>query len=80
VIPFRRQALFDFAQLPPTPLERYESIDMLRWLEHGRRIRLVEADRDTHAVDTPDDLKLVAHLMRADPLVGLYSGGRSTHG
>ena len=57
VIPFRREALREFARLAPTPLERAESIDMLRLLEHGGRVRLVETDASTHAVDTPEDLK-----------------------
>lgn len=72
VIPFRRDYLREFARLPPTPLERAESIDMLRVLEHGGRVRLVETDVDTHAVDTPVDLRLVASLMKDDPLVCRY--------
>jgi 3-deoxy-manno-octulosonate cytidylyltransferase (CMP-KDO synthetase) len=63
VIPFRAGFLREFAQLPPTALERAESIDMLRILEHGRRVRLVETTVDTHAVDTPEDLQLVEKLM-----------------
>lgn len=66
VIPFRRDFLREFAALAPTPLERAESIDMLRAVEHGRPIRLVETDADTHAVDTPDDLQLVEALMKAE--------------
>lgn len=72
VIPFRRDYLREFARLPPTPLERAESIDMLRVLEHGGRVRLVETDVDTHAVDTPADLRLVESLMESDPLVLRY--------
>ena len=63
VIPFRAQFLREFARLPPAPLERAESIDMLRILEHGRRVRLVETTEDTHAVDIPEDLQLVETLM-----------------
>jgi 3-deoxy-manno-octulosonate cytidylyltransferase (CMP-KDO synthetase) len=73
VIPFRRDYLREFARLPPTPLERAESIDMLRVLEHGGRVRLVETDVDTHAVDTPADLRLVASLLKDDPLVLRYA-------
>jgi 3-deoxy-manno-octulosonate cytidylyltransferase (CMP-KDO synthetase) len=76
VIPFRRDYLREFARLPPTPLERAESIDMLRVLEHGGRVRLVETDVDTHAVDTPADLRLVESLMQNDPLVALYEETR----
>jgi 3-deoxy-manno-octulosonate cytidylyltransferase (CMP-KDO synthetase) len=72
VIPFRRDYLREFARLPPTPLERAESIDMLRVLEHGGRMRLVETDVDTHAVDTPADLRLVESLLKDYPLVLRY--------
>jgi len=68
VIPFRHDYLNEFARLAPTPLERAESIDMLRALEHGRRVRLVESEVETHAVDTPADLRLVEELMKHDPL------------
>ena len=73
VIPFRRDFLREFARLPQTPLERAESIDMLRAIEHGRPVRLVEIEEATHAVDTAEDLRLVESLMRDDPLVRLYS-------
>lgn len=72
VIPFRREFLREFARLPQTPLERAESVDMLRVVEHGLRVRLVETEVDTHAVDTPDDLCLVEALMKDDPLLLRY--------
>jgi 3-deoxy-manno-octulosonate cytidylyltransferase (CMP-KDO synthetase) len=72
VIPFRYDFLHEFARLPPTPLERAESIDMLRVIEHGGRVRLVETEVNTHAVDTPADLRLVESLMKDDPLVLRY--------
>jgi 3-deoxy-manno-octulosonate cytidylyltransferase (CMP-KDO synthetase) len=72
VIPFRRDYLREFARLPPTPLERAESIDMLRVIEHGGRVRLVETETATHAVDTHADLRLVESLMENDPLVLRY--------
>jgi 3-deoxy-manno-octulosonate cytidylyltransferase (CMP-KDO synthetase) len=71
VIPFRRDFLREFARLPPTPLEQAESIDMLRVIEHGRSVRLVKTTSATHAVDTPEDLRLVETLMKDDPLVRL---------
>lgn len=72
VIPFRRDFLREFARLSQTPLERAESVDMLRLVEHGFRVRLVETEVDTHAVDTPDDLRLVEALMKDDPLLLKY--------
>lgn len=72
VIPFRRDFLREFARLAPTPLEQAESIDMLRVIEHGGRVRLELTEVDTHAVDTPADLRLVESHMLNDPLVKLY--------
>lgn len=72
VIPFRTDFLRKFASLPPTPLERAESIDMLRVIEHGGRVRLVETDIETHAIDTPEDLRLVENLMKDDALIPKY--------
>ena len=72
VIPFAVAALRKFAELPPTPLEQVESIDMLRFLEHGVPIRTAETDIATHAVDTPEDLAYVESLMKDDPLVRMY--------
>ncbi len=75
VIPFEREFLLTFARLVPTPLERAESVDMLRILEHGYRVRLVETEVRTHSVDTETDLRLVEQLMRDDPLVVRYLEG-----
>lgn len=72
VIPFRREFLLKFSTLPPTPLEQSESIDMVRLIEHGEQIRMVETATKTHAVDTPEDLVLVESLMKDDPLIPLY--------
>jgi 3-deoxy-manno-octulosonate cytidylyltransferase (CMP-KDO synthetase) len=72
VIPFRSSFLREFARLAPTPLERAESIDMLRIIEHGGRVHLVETEVDTHAVDTPEDLHLVEELMKGDPFILRY--------
>lgn len=65
VFGFSRAMLLEFSELQPTPLEVAESIDMLRYLEHGRPVRLVETTVDTHAVDVPDDIRLVEQLLEA---------------
>jgi len=74
IMPFRRDFLFRYTQLPPTPLEIIESVDMLRILEHGYRIRMVETPFETCSVDTPEDLRHVEHLMEGDPLTSTYQG------
>ncbi len=77
LIPFRRDFLFKYPQLEPTPLEKAESVDMLRILEHGYKVKLIESPYKTHAVDTPGDLKLVERMMESDPLLPLYIGRSS---
>lgn len=64
VIPFRRDFLLEYTRLAPTPLEIAESVDMMRVLEHGMRVRMASTIHDTQAVDTPDDLKKVERLMQ----------------
>ena len=75
IIPFTRAGLEAFTRLPPTPLEEAESIDMLRFIEHGYRVKMVETSFTTHAVDTPADLEHVEKLMKTDALVGSYIKG-----
>jgi 3-deoxy-manno-octulosonate cytidylyltransferase (CMP-KDO synthetase) len=59
--------------LPPSPLERAESIDMLRLLEHGHTVQLVETTFGSWAVDTPADIARVEQLLAADDLISRYS-------
>lgn len=72
VIPFRRDFLYEFNRLPSTPLEQIESIDMLRVLEHGHRIKMVPTNQKTYSVDTPEDLVYVEKEMLHDPLFKEY--------
>jgi 3-deoxy-manno-octulosonate cytidylyltransferase (CMP-KDO synthetase) len=72
IIPFTKDGLRLFTRLSPTPLEKTESIDMLRFIEHGYRVKMVETSHSTHAVDTAEDLKSVEKLMQDDPLTRTY--------
>lgn len=63
IIPFRREFLIKYNELKPTPLEIAESVDMLRILEHGMKILMVQTSHDTYAVDTPEDLNKVQNLL-----------------
>lgn len=62
---YRRTALLVLASLEPTPLERAESLEQLRALEHGIRIKAVETKYDSLGVDTPEDLEQVRRLIAA---------------
>ena len=73
VFAFRRDFLLQFASLEPTPLEIAESIDMLRAIEHGYPIRIVQSPYTTHSVDTMEDLSRVDALMQSDPLLARYA-------
>jgi 3-deoxy-manno-octulosonate cytidylyltransferase (CMP-KDO synthetase) len=53
---YRAAALGEIARLPPSPLERAESLEQLRWLEAGHSIWIGEAVTDSIGVDTPGDL------------------------
>jgi 3-deoxy-manno-octulosonate cytidylyltransferase (CMP-KDO synthetase) len=53
---YRAQTLAEIAKLPPSPLEKAESLEQLRWLEAGQAIWVGEAATDSIGVDTPADL------------------------
>lgn len=72
IIPFRKENLFKFLELKPTPLERAESIDMLRILEHGYKVRLVETRFRSLSVDVAAEIAPVERAMEHDPLCSLY--------
>jgi 3-deoxy-manno-octulosonate cytidylyltransferase (CMP-KDO synthetase) len=63
IIPFRRDYLIEYTRLAPTPLEIAESVDMMRILEHGMKVRMTPTRYNSQAVDTPDDLRRVEQLM-----------------
>jgi 3-deoxy-manno-octulosonate cytidylyltransferase (CMP-KDO synthetase) len=63
---YRRDFLQRLTELPPTPLEQIESLEQLRVLEHGYRIRMVETDCAPESVDTPEDLERVRAIYRGE--------------
>jgi 3-deoxy-manno-octulosonate cytidylyltransferase (CMP-KDO synthetase) len=60
---YRRDFLALLTTLAPTPLEQTESLEQLRVLEHGYRIRMVETNRAPESVDTPEDLERVRRIL-----------------
>jgi 3-deoxy-manno-octulosonate cytidylyltransferase (CMP-KDO synthetase) len=61
---YRAEFLAKFTRLKPTPLERAESLEQLRALEHGYAIQVGLVQKSTQAVDTPRDAAKVRALLR----------------
>nr|WP_299345182.1 3-deoxy-manno-octulosonate cytidylyltransferase [Allomuricauda sp.] len=53
---FRKRALLDFQRLPMMPLEAKEKIEAIRFLEYGKKIKMVETHVTGIEIDTPEDL------------------------
>ena len=73
IIPFRRDFLLKFNELPQTPLEIIESVDMLRLIENGLQIKMVMTEHETYSVDTIEDLHRVEKVMQLDQLMNKYA-------
>ena len=54
---YRREVLREITSLPQSSLEKAESLEQLRWLENGYRIRVGLTDEETVGIDTPEDLQ-----------------------
>ena len=63
-IAFSYYLLLKYTDYAPTPYEIAESVDMMRILEHGLKVRMVPTVFDTHDVDTEDDLHFVEKIMK----------------
>jgi 3-deoxy-manno-octulosonate cytidylyltransferase (CMP-KDO synthetase) len=57
VYAFRKQAVLDFRRLPMLPLEAAEKIEAIRYLEYGKKIKMVETRVTGIEIDTPEDLE-----------------------
>ncbi|GAA4944490.1 3-deoxy-manno-octulosonate cytidylyltransferase [Algibacter agarivorans] len=64
VYAFRKQAILDFYKLPMLPLEASEKLEQLRYLEYGKRIKMVETDVQGVEIDTPEDLERAKKLWK----------------
>jgi len=60
---FRKQALLDFYRLPMKSLEASEKLEQLRYLEFGKRIKMIETDQGSIGIDTPEDLEKARKLI-----------------
>ena len=69
VIPFKRNYLLEFNEMQETELERIESVDMMRVIENGDKVRMVMTEADSYSVDTEDDRKNVEEKMFHDQIM-----------
>lgn len=60
---YRADILQQITNLPISSLEKAESLEQLRWIENGYRIKVAETELETHAIDTPEDLgKVISQI------------------
>lgn len=64
VYAYRREVLAEVTRLPQSPLEKAESLEQLRWLENGYRIRVGITEMETVGIDTPDDLTRAEEFLK----------------
>lgn len=72
VISFRYDFLKVFAGLAQTPHEQVESVDMMRVVEHGYKVRVAVVTGAMIGVDVPGDIDRVERIMDTDPLLEKY--------
>ncbi len=61
---FRKQALLDFTKLEMRPIEATEKIECIRFLEYGKKIKMVETNIEGVEIDTPEDLERAKQLWK----------------
>jgi 3-deoxy-manno-octulosonate cytidylyltransferase (CMP-KDO synthetase) len=64
---FRFSVIEQLKKLQPAELETCESLEQLRWLENGFKIRVVDTDFVSPAIDTPEDLLTVDNFLKSNP-------------
>lgn len=61
---YRKDILEKITKLPVSALEKAESLEQLRWLENGFRIKCVQTKYESHCIDTPEDVGKVLGLLK----------------
>lgn len=61
---YRTDILEQITQLAPSDLEKAESLEQLRWIENGYRIRVAVTEQETIGIDTPEDMQKALHFLR----------------
>lgn len=62
---FRAETLKQLTKLPVSSLEKAESLEQLRWLEHGYQIQTAETQFQSHGIDVPEDVDRVIELFKS---------------
>ena len=73
VMPFKRDFLIEFNNMKQTPLEIIESVDMMRILENGTKVKMIYSAAESYSVDTQSDLTFVEKLLKNDNLIRIYN-------
>lgn len=60
---FRKEALMDFYRLPMLSLEASEKLEQLRYLEYGKRIKMIETSHGSIGIDTVEDLEKARQML-----------------
>lgn len=60
---FRKEALIDFYYTAMTPIEKAEKIECLRYLEIGKKIKMIETSTESIGIDTPEDLEEAKRIL-----------------
>jgi 3-deoxy-manno-octulosonate cytidylyltransferase (CMP-KDO synthetase) len=73
IMPFRKHFLLEFQELAETPLEIDESVELLRAIEHGVRVKAIESPYESVSVDTEPDRLEAEAAMRDDEFFPRYA-------
>ena len=65
---YRAEVLKEITQLPQSSLELAESLEQLRWLQNGYRIRVGKTDVETVGIDTPQDLERAEAFLKSQDM------------
>ena len=72
IIPFNRDFLLEYNNMAQTPLEIIESVDMMRIIENGMKVKMIFTENESYSVDTQEDLDNVIEKMKSDTLISKY--------